>query len=202
MALCKTFLYCLVSTSVKPQLVCGPEEQCEVQTLKTVTSVNNYWKTLIGGAQGVLDKMAASTGRKIDLAQSQGPAGAKDNGPVAKVTQVKFYSWMMTDLRWTHNLKVDSGYQKVAATCKDIERLISTLWERADDIPMTPYNRITVHIYLLILFFSGCRSGMLEKVMWGDVRLCLVPDPTVPSGRRPLVRLTLTFQYSTSGGNK
>lgn len=189
MALCKTFLHCLVSTSVKPKLVWGPEEQCEEQTIKAVTSVNTYWKTLIGGAQTlVLDRKSAVTGRKVDLARSQGPAGARDNGPVAKVTQ-----WMMTDLRWTHNLTVDSGYDKVAATCKDIERLVKTLWERADDVPMTPYNRLTVHIYLLVLFFSGCRSGMLAKIMWDDVKLCLVPEPSVPSGRRLLVRLTLTF---------
>lgn len=100
---------------------------------------------------------------------------------------------MMTDLRQDLNLTVDSGYEKVAATCKDIERLVKTLWERADDIPMSPYNRVTVHIYLLILFFSGCRPGMLEKIMWDDVKICLVHEPSVPSGRRLLVRLTITF---------
>lgn len=91
MALCKTFLHCLVSTSTKPKLVWGPEEQCEEQGLKAVTSVNTYWKTLVAGAQAiVLDKMATSTGREVRLARKQGPLGAKDDGPVAKVTQVSF----------------------------------------------------------------------------------------------------------------
>lgn len=86
---CRNFLIYFVKTSTKPQLVWGPEEQRDEQGLTTVTSVNTTWKSLIAAAQEqVLDRMASKTGRQLYLARRQGPAGAADTGPVARITQV------------------------------------------------------------------------------------------------------------------
>lgn len=90
-------------------------------------------------------------------------------------------------------MTTDSEYEKVAATCKDMERLLRTLWERADDIPMTRSNRVTTHIYLLILYVSGCRPGMLEDIRWEDCQLYLLRDPICPSRSRLFLDIKLRF---------
>lgn len=100
---------------------------------------------------------------------------------------------MGTTLKAQYNLTTDSEYSKVAATCKDIERLLLALWERADAVPMARENRITVHIYLLILYVSGCRPGMLKDIRWRDCQLYLLPDPLDPSRPRLFFDLTLRF---------
>lgn len=100
-------------------------------------------------------------------------------------------------MKQKYGLSIDSEYEKVAATSEDIIDLLSTLWQRADDIPMTPKSRITVHIYILILFISGCRPGMLKSFRWKDVELYLKFDA---DGRRRLVAdLTLWFNKLQKG---
>lgn len=101
--------------------------------------------------------------------------------------------WINECLKQDCGLQTDSQYEKVAATCQDIERLLHTLWERADDIPIPRQNRVTVHLYLLILYVSGCRPGMLENIRWKDFRLYLLPDLDEPDRPRLFADLTLWF---------
>lgn len=89
MDMCRNFLEYYVKTSFQPMLVWGPDEQRSEQKLKTVSAVNNLWKTLIAAAQEhVLDEITRRTGQIFNLARRQGPAGASDTGPVAKISKV------------------------------------------------------------------------------------------------------------------
>ncbi|KAH8743631.1 hypothetical protein F5883DRAFT_40375 [Diaporthe sp. PMI_573] len=188
MALCKNYLTFLVRTSEQTRPVWGPEETREERTLTTVSAVNTCWKSLVAAAQMQLNKKAASTGRVFVLARRQGPAGAQDTGPATMVTE-----WIKTDLKDDFGLTPDSEYEKVGARCEDIERLLRTLWERADDIPMSPRNRVAVHIYIIILYVSGCRPGMLETIRWRHFKLFLTMDKSEADIRRLHADLTLYF---------
>lgn len=128
------------------------------------------WKTLVAAArEQVLDQLAIRGERQLTISRQQGPHGAADIELVAQITNVSTppqdrkpietanvsltasIQWIGTTLKAQCNLSTDSEYSKVAATCKDIERLLRALWERPDDIPMARENRVTLHIYLLIL---------------------------------------------------
>lgn len=211
MALCKNYLTFLVSASKQRKVIWGPEEGREERTLTTISSVNTCWKNLVAAAQMQLNEKAASTGRIFVLARRQGPAGAQDTGPATMVTEVSLVriharvrrdsrtaqltpaQWIKTDLRGMFGLTPDSEYEKTGARCEDIERLLRALWERADDIPMPFHNRVAVHMYVLILYVSGCRPGMLETIKWRDFKLYLIMDPSEPGRRRLFASLTLYF---------
>ncbi|PSR81437.1 hypothetical protein BD289DRAFT_439153 [Coniella lustricola] len=186
---CKQFLRYFVDLSVQEVIVWGSEERRSRQQITCVTSVNNTWKTLIAAAQEqVLDKLALQTGRQLVIARQQGPRGAADDGISARITR-----WIGTVLKEDCNLTIDSEYEKVPATCKDMELLLRALWARADDIPMSADNRVTMHIYLLILYVSGCRPGMLKDILWKHLRLYLISDPDSHSGRRLFLDPVLLF---------
>lgn len=58
---------------------------------------------------------------------------------------------------------------------------------------MSPQNRVSLHLYLLILYVSGCRPGMLQGIKWSDFTLYLMLDPDVPGKRRLVADLHLRF---------
>lgn len=79
----------------------------------------------------------------------------------------------------------DQTFVKKEATAEDILLLISTLWQRAVDIPCEPELRIAFHNMLLLSGIAGFRPGVLCNIKYSQVQLDLVIYPT--SGEKQVV---------------
>lgn len=89
---CQTFLKAYVRLGKVSRLTLGPEEVVEEQAVKYADSLNSFWKTLIAEADDSvmmpLRNADSANSNRLLLKRPMGWLGAKDEGPVAQVTQV------------------------------------------------------------------------------------------------------------------
>ncbi|KAK3948663.1 hypothetical protein QBC32DRAFT_400768 [Pseudoneurospora amorphoporcata] len=76
------------------------------------------------------------------------------------------------------NLSCRQTFEKTEATTDDILLILSTLWERAVDIPCNPRCRIAFHI-LVLIGSIGFRPGTYENMLYRQVKLLVVRDPDI-----------------------
>ncbi len=90
-------------------------------------------------------------------------------------------------------LSTKPDYEKVEMTARDVNRLLKTLWRRADDIPVPkPIDRIIFHALFLTLNYGGFRQGMvLGRLKFRDIVMAVMRDTDVPEKRRLVVTPTI-----------
>ncbi|KAK3947351.1 hypothetical protein QBC32DRAFT_401647 [Pseudoneurospora amorphoporcata] len=71
------------------------------------------------------------------------------------------------------NLICKQTFEKTEATIDDILLILSTLWERAVDIPCDPRYRLAFHILVLIEGI-GFRPGTYKNMLYQQVKLLVV----------------------------
>ncbi len=85
-------------------------------------------------------------------------------------------------------LSKESSYDKVEMTGRDTGRLLKTLYECADDIPVQhPIHRVIFHALVLLFPYGGFRRGMVMgpgSLRFRDVSMGLMRDPENPNRRR------------------
>ena len=87
---------------------------------------------------------------------------------------------------------------KTEATTDDILLILSTLWERADDIPCDPRHRLAFHTMVLIASI-GFRPGTLENMLYQQVKLLVVRDPNT---MEPRLVAQITINQNKLSANK
>jgi hypothetical protein len=80
-----------------------------------------------------------------------------------------------------------SLYQKVEATAEDMMLVLTTLWTRAEDIPLSPLKRVSVANAMIQMSTGGFRPRTIEDTNCRQYTISLVRDPKDETRIRPVV---------------
>ncbi|KAJ5011151.1 hypothetical protein K4K57_006155 [Colletotrichum sp. SAR 10_99] len=89
--------------------------------------------------------------------------------------------WVLDVLAPNYGLSFEQTFVKREATDEDILRVLSGLWERADDIPCAPAARVSFDWTLNLLGVTGFRISEVINIPYNQVELGMVRNPSDPT---------------------
>ncbi|KAH6699524.1 hypothetical protein EV126DRAFT_386740 [Verticillium dahliae] len=175
---CQAFLHDYVVNSLEKRVSLGPEEYELARTVTCTKTILEVWKGLVRHA----DDHVLQAKRRSDPKKSAHwtlSVSERRTGPVSKISL-----WIREGLTDSLGLQRDQTFEKVEMTEKDVLLILTTLWQRADDIPCTASERVAFHFVVLMMAIGGFRQGTLTRFLYSQVRLDLVQDPSCKAPHR------------------
>ncbi|KAK3342329.1 hypothetical protein B0H65DRAFT_540038 [Neurospora tetraspora] len=106
--------------------------------------------------------------------------------------------WIQSTLAQKFNLTCKQTFEKTEATTDDVLLILSTLWERAVDIPCDPRHQLAFHT-LVLIGGIGFRPGTYENMLYQQVKLLVVRDPDT---KQPRLVAEITINQNKLSANK
>ncbi|KAF2473896.1 uncharacterized protein BDR25DRAFT_125887 [Lindgomyces ingoldianus] len=189
---CRVFLRSYVVESVRPFPILGSQEYELRRTMTTASAVLQRWRDITAEADRtvLLEKR-----RKEKRCEEKGPlwrlkfvdhANKRGQGPIYEIS-----NWIFKHLAKEFDLATTLTFDKVEVTDEDIAVLLTTLWERAADVPCKPRVRVSIHGIFLLAGIGGFRKSTILRVAYKDVALVVVRDPDDSSKTMLIVRPTI-----------
>ncbi|KAI0399797.1 hypothetical protein F4802DRAFT_587765 [Xylaria palmicola] len=187
--LVRDFFIAYLENSKRDRPCLGPEEYITVQSIKSATTPDSMWNTLVRAADtGFLQKKRIEdpgNERKWTLSRVAAGRGCSHS------TITKIDLWIAQELPDFFHLNREQSYKKTEMTANDVMVLLVTLWTQARHIPCEPLTRVSFHTAVLMAAIGGFRPGELLPLKYNQVRFELVQDPKDPSQTRLVVSIQI-----------
>ncbi|KAA8624040.1 hypothetical protein SMACR_12725 [Sordaria macrospora] len=186
-AICKSFLADYTRYARCRRLyIDGTEEQKQVPKVQSVVTIIALWKHIVAQADAVVLAKRRDYDSNEDSDEGSEQWTLLGNCGKARGEVIQ---WIQSTLAQKFNLSCKQTFEKTEATTDDVLLILSTLWERAVDIPCDPRHRdntpvlVTVRhnraaFHTLVLIGSiGFRPGTYENILYRQVKLLVVRNP-------------------------
>ncbi|KAH7633844.1 hypothetical protein B0T09DRAFT_334751 [Sordaria sp. MPI-SDFR-AT-0083] len=179
-AICKSFLADYTRYAKCRRLyIDGPEEQKQVPTVQSVVTIIALWKHIVAQADAVVLAKRRDQDSNEDSDEDSEQWRLLGNRGKARGEVIQ---WIQSTLAQKSNLSCRQTFEKTEATTDDVLLILSTLWERAADIPCAPRHRLAFHT-LVLIGSIGFRPGTYENMLYRQVKLLVVRDPDTKQSR-------------------